>query len=142
MRVTARYVSSHRCRLRIGAQNRIVVCGAGKCHGADGLAVKLGRHYIFSDEPIERVGVLAVESCINTSAKNVTGRLIQCTWLVAVQEPCCVLRDPMGKLVPGNVDVIGEILEDYIIAIAEDHSGAIPKRVIKTSAIVNIRVEV
>ena len=41
-----------------------------------------------------------------------------------------------------NVDVAGEILEDHVVSVAEDHPGAVPESVIVVHIVVYVRIQI
>lgn len=82
------------------------------------------------------------DASIDTSSKDVAGSLVQCPGLVGIEEPGSELRNPVGQLVTGHVNVTGEILEDDIVAVAEHHASSIPERVVEAHSVINVGVKV
>ena len=130
-------VVGHRRGLGVLAELGVVVGGAGRLHRAQRHPLDLRGEQAGPDQPVGRGGVLAEGLLLDQRPEHVGDALVERARLALVDQRRRVLGDPVGELVADHVDRDGEPVEDGAVAVAEDHLGAVPERVVVATAVVH-----
>src|SRR5712691_6127035 len=114
---------------------------AGLGHRTEGFAVESLADDLVPDQPIRLVRGLARRILFDQRSENVRDRLIQSSRLAGVGEIGGVLCDAVGQLVADYVDALGRLGQEFAVAIAKYHAGAVPEGVVVLLPVVDDAVQ-
>ena len=83
-----------------------------------------------------------IDPRIDTCPEDVAGGLVQGARLVRILEPGGKLRNAVREFMAGNVNVLGEVLKDVAVAVAEYHPSTIPKCIVEIYAVIYVGIQI
>ena len=131
------HVVAHVAGLRVLAEPRVVVGGAGRLHRAQRVALELLAAQVGADQPVRLGGGVAELALLDHDPGDVRHVLVQRAGLALVLERRLVLDHAVAELVADHVERLREAREDLAVAVAEHHPAAVPERVRVLLAVVH-----
>ncbi|CAH0255901.1 hypothetical protein SRABI106_02713 [Rahnella aquatilis] len=124
------HITLHVRRLRIFTQQRVIVSGTGMRHRTQAGTVNAFRQQTFTNNPVGFIGSLFQVELFHQRTKHIRHRFVQCAGLAVIFQTCFRFGDPVGKLVPDNVDSNREAVKDFAVTVTKHHLLPVPEGIL------------
>ncbi len=135
------HIAGHLVRLRVLAEDRIVVRRPGSFHRAHGHPVDARRQQSGADQPVGDLHGRTVSVLLDHDPEHIGEVFVERPALAAVLQARLVLGDAVRELVTDHVHGHREAVEELPVAVAVDHLTAIPECVVELHSVMDARIE-